>query len=72
MKKHKVPCFNRDIVECKGFCIGKSRIQSDFVLIETQWNVKKEIDDEMQKDSFVLIETQWNVKKDMIQQIMTK
>ena len=32
------------------------------VLIETQWNVKKDVVDAMQKTRQVLIETQWNVK----------
>ena len=33
------------------------------VLIETQWNVKKDVVDAMQKTRQVLIETQWNVKQ---------
>ena len=33
--------FNRDIVECKGGCVGE-RVASDFDLIETLWNVKSE------------------------------
>ena len=51
--------INRNIVECKDFR-NISVCQLIFVLIETLWNVKMDINEGI---ICVLIETLWNVKK---------
>ena len=42
------PCINRNILECKGVYIHESLFINN-VLIETYWNVKKDVIDAMQK-----------------------
>ena len=54
-------CINRNIVECKGTKILRI-IGSLSVLIETSWNVKDIIYQDIFVHCFVLIETSWNVK----------
>ena len=54
-------CINRNILECKEHHRSTEPV-TDFVLIETYWNVKM---DDLFLDTyyfFVLIETYWNVK----------
>ena len=55
--------FNRYIVECKDF-FSILTMSDLFVLIDTQWNVKKLTNYFSKKEDIVLIDTQWNVKKD--------
>ena len=54
--------INRNIVECKDFR-NISVCQLIFVLIETLWNVKMDINEANFIPTAVLIETLWNVKK---------
>ena len=53
--------INRNIVECKDFR-NISVCQLIFVLIETLWNVKMDINEANFIPTAVLIETLWNVK----------
>ena len=55
-------CINRNIVECKEI-VRLSRTHKKTVLIETLWNVKKELETISLKPFHVLIETLWNVKE---------
>ena len=41
-------------------------VQRSGVLIETYWNVNKDVVDAMQKTRQVLIETYWNVNLDVL------
>ena len=59
--RHDHSRFNRNIVECKEGISAKVST-TDFVLIETLWNVKKINQYRLKIENMVLIETLWNVK----------
>ena len=56
--------INRNIVECKEKMHKKKEAGSINVLIETLWNVKKNLKQRHDELVTVLIETLWNVKID--------
>ena len=61
MYAHLLSSINRNIVECKEYT---KREQQELleVLIETLWNVKRQIQTSRGGKWTVLIETLWNVK----------
>ena len=56
-------------MECKESC-HTVVLSSEYVLIETLWNVKSIAKDRFSKVAMVLIETLWNVKLHMELQIL--
>ena len=57
------PCINRNIVECKVLIGLLYSSISEYVLIETLWNVKLSVVSPATESVPVLIETLWNVKR---------